>query len=745
MISPSTHLPVLSILLCLVTTSCCHGQRHSKQNNDDRHHPLSALISNLNNTWLAQLSNETKSNRMKSRQIAAAADQSSQEDDDGISNNVMRPVYNGHYVSPIKTAPLSNPLLVIYAADVAADLGLSEEDVNSDQFVKLVSGDISAAIADVGSTMPTWSTPYALSIMGQRYTDQCPYGTGVGYGDGRALSIGEFLLVDNNTSTAATTAISSTTATTNFTKGPDRYELQLKGAGPTPFCRRADGRAVLRSSIREFLASEAMHHLGIATTRALSLVVSDDDDNTSEDGRRRRAGCKVNRPWYSDTYRMPTIGEKGDPDIMITEPCAITARACPSFVRVGHLDLFAGRAVVAAASGGGDDEEEDDDDDVEDNRNKMENSLEWREYEQMIWHAAYRDFRRECYNIFHPIGDISSAAKCIAQHSAEAMSAVVADWIRVGFVQGNFNGDNCLVSGRTVDYGPFGFVEQYDPKAAKWTGSYEHFSFMNQHEAGLANYIVLLESLIPVIEAYEGRDEATEYFSMMKQTATDLFNETFIQVFRVKMGFDADGDANDVADGLWHDLEPILRDTKADWTLFWRRLYEIARQYPVWKDPPSEDYEAMLNVLLGSDEEREGSGSFYAPLREEERMQLLRWISGWHRALVDQVAKGGGCSTGKQQSETCTAPEERMRIANPKYVLREWMLVEAYTRASPSSYPNSAPAFTSGESQPDYSLIHDLYRLTRYPYDEGTKEQEQKYYRRAPDETLNEGGTAFMS
>ena len=689
-------LALLALLIFLVTS--CYGQP-----SDD--HPLSTLISNLDNSWLAQLSNETDANRIRSRHIANSDPSSAGQPDDGVSNDVMRPVYNGHYVSPVKTAPLANPLLVIYSADVASELGLSDDDVNSDEFVKLVSGDVAGAIAGAGAenTMPTWSTPYALSIMGERYSHQCPYKTGVGYGDGRALSIGEFLLVNATTATDAS--------------GPDRYELQLKGAGPTPFCRRADGRAVLRSSIREFLASEAMHHLGIATTRALSLVVS---DNT--DGR----GCKVNRPWYSDSYQMPVKGQRGDPDVMITEPCAITCRASPSFVRVGHLDLFARRVA-------GDEED------------KIDYSREWSEYEQMIWHAAYRDFRQECYHVFHPTGDISGAAKCIAHHSAEAMSTMVADWIRVGYVQGNFNGDNCLLSGRTVDYGPFGFVEEYSPSAAKWTGSYEHFSFMNQHEAGLANYIVLLESLIPVIEAYDGGDEATEYFVKMERTASDMFNEKIKQVFRVKMGFDADGDANVVADGLWHDLEPILRATRADWTLFWRRLYEIAELYPVWKDPPSQDYQAMLNVLVRNDKEREISSSFYSPLSEEDRMRLLLWISDWHRALVEQVGKGGVCSTDKQQSETCTAPEERMRLANPKYVLREWMLVEAYTRASPSSYPNSASAFTSKDEEPDYSLVHDLYRLTRYPYDEGNKDQEKKYYRRAPDESLHEGGTAFMS
>ena len=133
--------------------------------------------------------------------------------------------------------------------------------------------------------------------------------------------------------------------------------MQLKGAGKTPFCRGADGRAVLRSSIREFLGSEAMHFLGVDTTRALSLVVSEVD--------------KAHRPWYADGTQLQIPNEddprlaqytpderkqilqrvrlqKSDPNIMVTEPCAITCRVAPSFVRIGHVDLFARRAEKAS-------------------------------------------------------------------------------------------------------------------------------------------------------------------------------------------------------------------------------------------------------------------------------------------------------------------------------------------------------------------------------------------------------------
>lgn len=247
----------------------------------------------LENSWVRQLSPETETNRLKSQSLESLS-----LDDD---NRSKRPVYNGHYVL-VKPTGLPNPRLLLFSNDVAENLlKLTEEQTNSKEFVKLVSGNLVLG--------ETWATPYALSIMGNRYTSNCPYGTGDGYGDGRAISIAEF----------------------------HGHELQLKGAGKTPFARGADGRAVLRSSIREFLASEAMHSLGVPTTRALSLVVSDDDGET------------VYRPWYSNdaVLQVPTMddprlakyseeqkkeiiqrlrNQKSDPNQMITEPCAITCR-----------------------------------------------------------------------------------------------------------------------------------------------------------------------------------------------------------------------------------------------------------------------------------------------------------------------------------------------------------------------------------------------------------------------------------
>jgi serine/tyrosine/threonine adenylyltransferase len=96
--------------------------------------------------------------------------------------------------------------------------------------------------------------------------------------------------------------------------------------------------------------------------------------------------------------------------------------------------------------------------------------LEWKELEQLVWHACYREFRDEAYTPFVDKNDIASAATVMLERSAERLAQMTSEWIRVGFCQGNFNADNCLVGGHTMDYGPFGFMEEYNPLFAKWTG-----------------------------------------------------------------------------------------------------------------------------------------------------------------------------------------------------------------------------------------------------------------------------------
>ena len=329
------------------------------------------------------------------------------------------------------------------------DLGFEEGEVYSEEFVAYFSGDVDGATTSTtdgnGEEMEgvneieTWATPYALSIMGKRYTNNCPYGTGDGYGDGRAISIGEVVVPFNNDDNGDSSHESL------YPKHAARYELQLKGAGQTPFCRGADGRAVLRSSIREFLASEAMHHLGISTTRALSLIVSDDP-----------GGDTSARPWYSDraqTRALPTMDDprlaqyddqqkreiisqiaaqtKADPDVMREEKCAITTRVASSFVRIGHLDLFARRVEMMQAKIAAAKEKNDVDMSIKDTQ-------QYQELEDMMWHACFREYYNEAYAPHWESKDAKSAAIALMDAAMVRIAKMVAGWVRVGFVQVRF-------------------------------------------------------------------------------------------------------------------------------------------------------------------------------------------------------------------------------------------------------------------------------------------------------------------
>ena len=167
-------------------------------------------------------------------------------DPDAQANGVdhaPRQVFSGHYV-PVKPTAIKDPEYIAHSKNFFRELGFADSLAQSADFVRMFSGDIS----DVPEPMRKvgWACGYALSIFGTEYVQQCPFQTGNGYGDGRAVSVLEAVI-----------------------KG-QRWEMQLKGGGRTPYCRGADGRAVLRSSIREFLAQEHMHALGVPSSRSLS-------------------------------------------------------------------------------------------------------------------------------------------------------------------------------------------------------------------------------------------------------------------------------------------------------------------------------------------------------------------------------------------------------------------------------------------------------------------------------------------
>ena len=583
------------------------------------------------------------------------------------ANRASREVRSGHYVDVVPEA-LANPRARATSRACAEAIGFRMEDGSepSESFVRYFSGDCEWALEEGG--LRTWATPYALSIMGSRMTSNCPFGNGNGYGDGRAISVGEMV---------------------NPVTG-QRHEMQLKGGGRTPFCRGADGRAVLRSSIREFLASEAMHALGVETTRALCLIESVN-------------GTTARRPWYSPSSdeehakRLPTVDDprlreyspeqrveivemlrqqKRDPDVMIVEPCAITTRVSPSFMRIGHIDLFSRRATAPGAT-----------------------DFQKEQLVKIVRHAAFREFPETIEEYGE---DTAKMTRAMLEKSGAKIARMVAGWLRVGFCQGNFNADNCLVGGRTMDYGPFGFMDRYDPAFAKWTGSGDHFAFMAQPKAGLTNFAVLAISCAPLLKG--GSDEATEIIHGMES----VFEEEVDDAFRAKLGF-ATNTSSSVARDLFRGergLETLMYEDQADWTVAWRQLAECAEV----SDSASDD--ALLAPLLDK--------CFYGckPMRPERRAKWCDFIRRWRDALE---------ASGTSLSDAA----KRMRGVNPKYVLREHLLVDAYTKAATG----------------DFSMVDELQKLTQSPYggDGDTPEFDAKYYVKAPEKSLSSGGVAFMS
>jgi serine/tyrosine/threonine adenylyltransferase len=381
----------------------------------------------------------------------------------------------------------------------------------------------------------------------------------------------------------------------------------------------------------------------------------------------------------------------------------VSSYSLSTHTRIGHLDLMARRVEAASLKN------------FEHTKKRYDTSTnEWKELEQLIWHACYREFRDDAYDPFVEDKNLPSAASKLLELSSERLAAMVSDWIRVGFAQGNFNADNCLLGGKTMDYGPFGFLEEFNPLFAKWTGSGKHFGFLNQPSAGLANYQVLVESVVPVIVAArdinENPDKTIETFML---SAQDTFQRNVDETFRCKLGLEAE---SDIGDDLWQSLQSLMIKSRVDWTLFWRQLTYVARDHSKMDTSTKTDYEDVMASLEGLGEGRTNDVSpFYLDLSPELRREWLSWLEQWSIAL--------------DRAGLLEGAYDKMRKINPKFVLREWMLVDAYTSAADE----------------DLAILQELYELIQRPYDEGTTQDVLSYYRRAPDASLTAGGTAFMS
>jgi serine/tyrosine/threonine adenylyltransferase len=483
--------------------------------------------------------------------------------------------------SRVAPTPVAAPRLLAHSAEMARELGFAAEDLASQAF------------ADVfgGNALLPGMDPYATNYGGHQF------GHWAGQlGDGRAITLGE-AVVDGG-----------------------RRELQLKGAGPTPYSRTADGRAVLRSSIREFLCSEAMHHLGIPTTRALSLVAT---------------GDAVVRDMFYDGHPAP-------------EPGAIVCRVAPSFTRFGHFELPYGRGDVALLR-------------------------------QLADFTIARDFPEMRGRGGTPYGDWFAEV-------CRRTATMVAGWMRVGFVHGVMNTDNMSILGLTIDYGPYGWIDAYDPD---WTPNTtdaqgRRYRFGWQPRIAQWNLVRLAQALSPLFE-----DPAP------LQAGLDGYADAYAAAERVnvarKLGL-AECRDGDLA--LMEELQSVLHAAELDMTIFFRTLSGL---------PP------------GAATARDFAEAFYDPVpRDAHGAALADWLARYAaRVAADPLPPD--------------ARRDRMRAANPRYVLRNYLAQQAIDAA------------TAG----DASAVHALLEVMRRPYDD--QPGREAYAARRPEWARSKAGCSMLS
>lgn len=501
---------------------------------------------------------------------------------DPVTKNTRRQVTEAcfSFVTPKKTA---KPKLLHYSPEMLTELGLTEEDAQSDAFLKIFTGN---------EVLPN-TKPYAMCYGGHQF------GNWAGQlGDGRAINLAE--VRHNNTD----------------------WALQLKGAGKTPYSRTADGLAVLRSSIREYLCSEAMYHLGIPTTRALSLSLS---------------GDQVLRDVM---YNGNPAYEKG----------AIVCRTAESFLRFGSYEIFASRQDDAT----------------------LKTLVDY----TIKYHYPHLGApSKETYIQF---------LKEVGERSLE----MVMHWQRVGFVHGVMNTDNMSILGLTIDYGPYGWLEDYDHG---WTpnttdSAHKRYRYGTQPKVVLWNHFKLVNALFPLI------DDVPALESMLQSFQASL-DDAQLQMMKYKLGLLQD-DVNDAK--LITDLETLLQDSETDMTLFFRNLANVKK-----------DETVSLSVI---------EVAFYTPeeIKGKLKDEWFAWFASYNARL---------------QKETQTDSERKtaMNRVNPKYVLRNYMAQMAIDAAD----------------EGDYALIDELFQLLKNPYDE--QAENEKWFAKRPDWARDKIGCSMLS
>ena len=499
-------------------------------------------------------------------------------------DNYRRQVYQACY-SRVQPKVMQNPRMLAYSPEMAAALDLTEEICQSDDFRQIF----------VGNRLVQGMDAYATCYGGHQF------GHWAGQlGDGRAINLGEVI-----------------------NKQGQRWALQLKGAGPTPYSRSADGLAVLRSSLREFLCSEAMHHLGVPTTRALSLILT---------------GEHVVRDMFYD----------GNPQ---REPGAVVCRMAPSFTRFGSFQLFTSR------------------DDVD-------------TLKQLVDYTLRTDFSH--------LGEPSKEVYLQwFEEICTSTAQMIVHWQRVGFVHGVMNTDNMSILGLTIDYGPYGWLENYDPD---WTPNTtdaqgRRYRFGNQPKIAYWNLVQLANALYPLIQKAEPLQQALNAY-------TSTFEANWQRMMADKLGLIAFDAAND--EGLIADLASLLQLAETDMTLFYRGLADLTAD-----DEAATFYAFLENVS-------------YAPLNAENQALAGLWFNAYQARLKRD---------NKPQSER----KQQMNQVNPLYVLRNYLAQQAIDLAE----------------QDDFSMAWELLNVLRRPYD--FQPGRERFAEKRPNWAKHRAGCSMLS
>jgi serine/tyrosine/threonine adenylyltransferase len=442
----------------------------------------------------------------------------------------------------VKTTPLPKPYLVSFNQQVADLIGIDADEAAKPDFVEYF----------IGNKMLNGSQPLAAIYAGHQF------GSFVSQlGDGRAILLGEAVNEAGN-----------------------RFDIQLKGAGMTPFSRMGDGRAVLRSTIREYLCGEAMYALGIPTTRALCIVGSD-------------------APVYRETV----------------ESAAVLTRISPSHVRFGSFELFYYRG----------------------QHEQVQQLLDYvitEFYPQLVDSKdKYVDFLRE-----------------ITTRTAKLM----AKWQSVGFCHGVMNTDNMSILGQTIDYGPFGFLDEFDAEfICNHSDHAGRYAYNQQPNVGLWNLYCLAQTFVSMISPEEIEEVLAEY-----QT---VFPQHYAELMSAKLGFSKH---NEEVDGLLlSTLLEILQKSEVDYSQFFRRLC---------------DFNSSKNAKNGLLQ-----GMFIDP------KSFDNWAEKYQIRLESEKSVDAERSL-------------RMKAVNPKFVLRNHIAQSAIEKAE----------------NKDYSEVDILLELLQNPFDE---------------------------